>query len=174
MNKNLKSKGKKLFLIGNTIAISNRAYAMKYNSYLDLIKSKKERYKEELAIKQTKEGKGPRPIVVIWSNKYHKRVLAVSKTTSKSEYNLKNTFYEEENNDFWKYEILDLNISTTDIKHNNKIWKRHSREKVNLFLNSWSENNLNKIGYEKIKNLINQYELESKEKFIKELLKNKN
>ncbi len=88
MKKNIE----KLFSKGNKINISIKAYATLYNRFLDRIESKKDRYSFDKVNQQNQQGKGPRPIVVIWSNKFHDKVIACSETTSKTNYNKKYSY----------------------------------------------------------------------------------
>ncbi len=159
--------------IGNKISISNKTYATLNNRFLDRIGSKNDRYDIDKASKEDcldSDGnpiKGPRPIVIIWSNKYHDKVIAIPETSIKG--SERNPRFKTSEGNYWKYDVLILEKNKIP---KTPIWKKFKKDELNEFKNSWKISKKTK-SYEYLEKKMLKYDSQSKQKLIDELLKNK-
>ena len=157
----------KLFSTGNKICIRNESYANLNNEFLNEIYSNKERYSLDKARKEDESGKGPRPLVIIWSNKYSNKVIAIPETTKYREPDKTPLFISPESTQkYWQYNVLILDKKDVVI-YKNHIWYKFKKDVINEFIESWKDVGL-KVSYNYLKSKINEYEAEVRKEIIKE------
>ena len=166
---------KKLLYKGNKISITIDYYAYLHNEFiknLGLDKNKELLYSSEKVNKDKKDGKKSRPIIIIWSNKFSNKIIAVPETTKYKDPNKIPSFespeWDEKNmKRYWKYDVLVFN--SEDIKlYKNYVFKKIKKDVINEFLESWkgAHPHLKKSNkYLQLK--INESEIEVRKNIIK-------
>ncbi len=103
------SSRKKLYRKGNRILLKKLSYVKYFNNFNERI-NVEFRYKKEIALKEIEEGKKTRPIIVLWENDNHNKIIAFSTSTKKNKKTIKNNFVYKET--IWKPEVLLINKNT--------------------------------------------------------------
>ncbi len=119
---------------GDSISVTTRDYAKMFNAYLRAIGNNNEGkiYSTVKVNSQIKQGKRFRPLLVIWNDKFSRKMIVAPMTTSENKY----VTYELKDGSYASLNVLVLDKNQIEVLFNGSIHETHDEAKMKEFIES--------------------------------------